>query len=326
MIVILSYEGDAATSEIIDWLDRLGCAYQRINLANEDFRNIFIEFCDGKPISTKLLLRNGRVLDIAEVNHFLFRGGLFSFNQQHNVTSELPTSIAKVYLRYEFDSLTKFFYKQVASKCLGNPLLHPLNKLEQLEAAHEAGFKIPGTAVVGSRKMLANSNLKAEKILLTKAIQENIFISKNSYFYDIKASEIEVSDLEDFFYPSLFQKSVDKSLEVRAFYLDGKFYALGMLLCSSKGRVVDFRTKTKEIRYCRYKLPAVIESSLEQVMKSLNLNTGSIDLLVDPDNVYYFLEVNPTGQFGWVSDFGNYCIERKIAEYLIAKDETFKKY
>ena len=51
-------------------------------------------------------------------------------------------------------------------------------------------------------------------------------------------------------------------------------------------------------------------------MTKLEYKTGSIDLLLDTENNYYFLEINPVGQFGMVSIPCNYNIEKKIAEYL----------
>jgi hypothetical protein len=39
-------------------------------------------------------------------------------------------------------------------------------------------------------------------------------------------------------------------------------------------------------------------------------------MIVTPEGEYVFLEVNPTGQFGWVSDNCNYYLEEKIANHL----------
>lgn len=50
-------------------------------------------------------------------------------------------------------------------------------------------------------------------------------------------------------------------------------------------------------------------------MTALDLNSGSIDFIKSGNN-YYFLEVNPIGQFGNVSTDCNYSLERKIAEFL----------
>ncbi|SQB45601.1 ATP-GRASP peptide maturase, grasp-with-spasm system [Chryseobacterium jejuense] len=50
-------------------------------------------------------------------------------------------------------------------------------------------------------------------------------------------------------------------------------------------------------------------------MQSLDLNCGSLDLLKSGDK-YYFLEVNPIGQFLGLSLICNYSLEKEIACYL----------
>ena len=48
----------------------------------------------------------------------------------------------------------------------------------------------------------------------------------------------------------------------------------------------------------------------------MGINTGSIDLIYSLSNEYVFLEVNPQGQFDWLSKNCNYYIEKDIAELL----------
>ena len=52
-------------------------------------------------------------------------------------------------------------------------------------------------------------------------------------------------------------------------------------------------------------------------MKHIGLNTGSIDMIKSVDGNYYFLEVNPSGQFGMTSFPCNYNLHEKVADYLI---------
>ncbi|HEY0036114.1 MAG TPA: hypothetical protein VGB66_05465, partial [Longimicrobium sp.] len=54
--------------------------------------------------------------------------------------------------------------------------------------------------------------------------------------------------------------------------------------------------------------------------ESLEMRTGSIDLIRTRDGRHVFLEVNPAGQFGMVSHPCNYGLEKKVAEYLIRMD------
>ena len=51
-------------------------------------------------------------------------------------------------------------------------------------------------------------------------------------------------------------------------------------------------------------------------MKLLKLNTGSIDMIVDHNNNYIFLEVNPVGQFVAYGEFCNYYLDREMAKIL----------
>ena len=86
----------------------------------------------------------------------------------------------------------------------------------------------------------------------------------------------------------------------------------------NEGTVVDFRKYTdgNPQRKVPYKLPKSEEKKLIALMEELDLNTGSIDIIVDINNNYIFLEVNPVGQFGMTSVPCNYYLERKIAKTL----------
>ncbi len=323
MIVILSYTGDQVTNKVIEWLQRYECKFKRVHLEEEDFRNISLELNDGAH-TLKLKLQSGELLNVNEVSCFFFRGGLFPLHLQCYVHDVLPASMIANHLAYERNTLVRYFYKEVSRKCLGNLLLHPLNKLEQLRMAAESGLAIPETVICNSKEYLQESLLKDEKCFITKSIQENVFYQAFSdVHYELKVNELHTEKIDHSFFPSLFQKSIEKAIEIRTFYLDGKFYSLAMLLFAADKRVVDYRTATKQIRYACYQLPDAIENKLQKMMNVLNLNTGSIDLVLGKDGEYYFLELNPTGQVGWVSDYGGYNIEEKIATYLLTKQNKF---
>jgi hypothetical protein len=323
MIIILSYPGDQVANAVTDWLHAYKCNYRRIHLEEEDFRKLAFSIA-MEEVNIQFELRNGEVLKMEDVSIFFFRGGLLKLNLKHYKSEELPEALIETHLLYEFNTVVTFFYKQIAKKCLGNPLLHPLNKLEQLEIAREVGLKIPVSIIGNSRRWLKESRLKALPVFITKSIQENVLYQGTpGIHYDLKVHEVEMKEMNESFFPSLFQEGIQKSLEIRTFYLDGSFYSIAMLLCASDQRVVDYRLATNSIRYASYQLPEAIETALGKLMKRTGLTSGSIDLILAGNGDYYFLEVNSTGQIGWVSDFGNYCLEEKIAQYLLKKENGF---
>ncbi|WP_027379206.1 ATP-grasp domain-containing protein [Chryseobacterium daeguense] len=87
---------------------------------------------------------------------------------------------------------------------------------------------------------------------------------------------------------------------------------------------LDFRIATAESpkRYTPFCLPEIIEKRIQLFFKIKNINTGSIDLMVDSKNIFYFLENNSQGQFHWVSFYCNYNIEKHIALDLIQNEKT----
>jgi hypothetical protein len=323
MIVILSYAGDQVANAVMDWLYVYKCNYRRINLEDEDFRKLAFSIA-MEQLNIELELSTGVVLRMDEVSVFFFRGGLLKLDLQHYKQEGLPEALIQTHLLHEFNTIVNFFYKQIAKKCLGNPLLHPLNKLEQLEIARAVGLKIPISIINNSKKKLENSLLKMLPVLITKSIQENVLYQETpGIHYDLKVQGLRMKELSDSYFPSLFQEGISKSIEIRTFYLDGSFYSIAMLLCASDEQVVDYRVATASIRYAAYKLPEAIEIKLRHLMERIGLISGSIDLMLATNGDYYFLEVNPTGQIAWVSDYGNYCLEEKIAKYLMKKENCF---
>ena len=48
----------------------------------------------------------------------------------------------------------------------------------------------------------------------------------------------------------------------------------------------------------------------------INLHFGAVDLVLTPDDQYYFLEINPNGQWLWLEDKLGFPISDKIVEWL----------
>jgi len=81
---------------------------------------------------------------------------------------------------------------------------------------------------------------------------------------------------------------------------------------------VDFRNYNDEKpnRMVPYKLPCDIEKKIDVFMKKINLNNGSIDFILTEKNEYFFLEVNPAGQYGMIEQACFYGLDEKIAKIL----------
>ena len=135
----------------------------------------------------------------------------------------------------------------------------------------------------------------------------------------VKKLEKHLVNPEDRFFYSLFQRKIDPIVEIRTFFFLDLWYSLAIFPTTK----IDYRENIFQSppRMVPYKLPEFYKQKLQGLMADMDLNSGSIDTLYDGEE-YYFLEVNPVGQFDFVSGIGNYYIERDIALKLKQLDEN----
>lgn len=196
-----------------------------------------------------------------------------------------------------------------------------INKLISLELAKKAGLHIPPT-IITSRRSELESFLKQHSEIIYKAIRNGLSLElKNGKKYYGFTKEVNISfvrQMPDSFFPSLFQKKLDKKFELRIFYLRGRFFASAIFSQNDNQTKVDFRNYNfrKPNRTPPFRLPNQIRKKLRDFMRLSNLNCGSIDMVYTNEKQFVFLEVNPIGQFAQVSLPCNYYIEREIAKIL----------
>ncbi len=200
-----------------------------------------------------------------------------------------------------------------------------VDKFSMLRKAKDLDLLIPNSLITNSKKELLIF-LKKYKYIISKPLYELVYFEdkENVTFFKTKKLAIEsFKSLPEKFFPSFFQKYIEKDIELRAFYLEGNFYTMAIFSQLDPQTKADFRNYNKERpnRNVPYSLPEEIENKLRILMNELCLNTGSIDLIKTPDKKYVFLEVNPTGQFGFVSKPCNYYLEDEIAKELIKHDD-----
>lgn len=192
------------------------------------------------------------------------------------------------------------------------------NKIDILNLAVEVGLKIPDTIIANNFDRIRTNDY------ITKPLDNGTSFIHDNRKYTIFTTII--SKINRKFIPSLIQEKIEKKYEIRTFYLDGECYSMAIFSQNDKQTQVDFRqyNYSKPNRNIPYKLPLEIEEKLKKLMDGLQLKTGSIDIIKGIDGEYYFLEVNPVGQFGMTSKPCNYNLEKKIYEKLISYEEDFK--
>ena len=307
MVLIFSKKTDFSTDQVIDWLVYYGVKYSRLN---------------GESLFTQ---PKWEKINENTINSVWFR------RTYTLVLPKIPTS-PTAFLKREFAYLYAYnYYKSIKYYTESDTIKYTLNKhedvklhkLKVLDLADKHGLNVPISEVLCKKTDLQNF-LKKVKHAITKPISEifyhedfssNIFIP---YTKEITRKEIEL--LPDIFFPSFFQQKINKEFEIRIVFLEDSFFSMAIFSSSNTNTQEDFRNYDfkKMNRFVPFKLPNDVESSLKALCQEVDLNFCSIDMIFDGEN-YYFLEINPVGQFGMTSLPCNYNIEKKIAKLLSQK-------
>lgn len=195
-------------------------------------------------------------------------------------------------------------------------------KLVQLSAARSVGLAIPETAITTHKERLRVLAAQGPA-LVTKGIQSGAPFEEETELYAGSTTrrllEDAIERAPERFSPRLVQHYLDKSFELRIFFLCGQLFAMALLPQAKEQELIDSRLYLAEdvYRLVPYLVPDAIREKLVALMARLGLDTGSIDLVVTADDRHVFLEVNPTGQLDWLSQALGANIERKIAEHLV---------
>lgn len=185
------------------------------------------------------------------------------------------------------------------------------NKPYQLKIANEIGFNVPKTII--SNKLPSEIGDKLAIKTLEPAIfdigDKQTFIYTNIYdFDDLKEYDFSLA-------PMIIQEAILPKIDIRVTIIGDNIYPIS-IKHDNKGLDVDWRTKKDDLQYELIDLPEDIENNCLRLLRKLDLNFGCIDM-VKKDNEYYFIEINPTGEWDWLMYNLKLDVDVKIAEVLL---------
>lgn len=271
-----------------------------------------------------------RRIDLEEIDAVWYRKGKNWFCDQFFPVAvegrERFTRYLNSKLEQEATKLSEYLHFLIGRRAhvLGSATRSDLNKLLVLDAAREAGLLVPHFHVANYREGI-RAYFGHSPDLITKSISNGLYLfeseeSHTGYFsYTEKLSGEDIAALADTISPSFLQQNIHKKYELRVFYLEGRCHAMAIFSQTEEKTRVDFRkyNDARPNRFVPFRLPGETEQKIRTLFSRVGLNTGSVDLLVDEQDQYYFLEINPVGQFNMVSHPCNCFLEKEIAQYLI---------
>ena len=118
-------------------------------------------------------------------------------------------------------------------------------------------------------------------------------------------------------YPWLLQQQILADYDITVVFIRGRCFAIALDRSTISG--VDWRKHINrdELNWQPWKLPPELEYKVVGFMHKANLQFGRLDFLLDKSD-YYFLEVNPNGQWAWLDMTGEHGVFDAIIKELTA--------
>jgi glutathione synthase/RimK-type ligase-like ATP-grasp enzyme len=189
------------------------------------------------------------------------------------------------------------------------------NKICQLTEAHKIGFSIPDSLATNNSSKIVEKFSSHEKIIC-KSIDTLMFEENENeafcYSKPISLKTIDVSSINKI--PAFYQHYLSPKIDYRVTVVDNDIFAV-QIINNGKGVEGDWRLLKDSVLFVEDSLPKLIKEKCISITRNLGLKFGAIDLAYHNDQ-FYFIEINPTGEWGWLVEAANQPIHISIVKLL----------
>lgn len=171
----------------------------------------------------------------------------------------------------------------------------------QVVSAKSVGFNVPRTLIGNSPSDIVGFHGECGGKVVFKPFSSSLWHGGNGATMVpvsmLTSSMLRETDLSAA--PGIFQEWIDKVLEVRVTVMGGAIFAWEKRPRQDLASRVDWSYMNEPASYARHDLPEEIRPLCTALLRDLGLVFGCIDLMVDRSGDYFFVEVNPQGQWLW---------------------------
>ena len=307
MILIISYPEDPHAQAVMQTLNRMSADYFLLDLAKFPRQarldchyhdsGYSLQYCEkGQPVKN---LRQIRSVWWRRPQPFEFEEHL---NDVDFAQNECKEAIDGLWSALELEA-------RWTNPPLFDEAAH--RKGYQLAIASRMGMLAPETHITNSVKQ-AQHFIGAGKKLIYKPFGGTV----NEWRETRVVGDQEIENLAKVRHaPLIFQEFIP-GVDYRVTVVGDKIFPAA--IDARQGSYpVDFRINTAGVKISEASLPDELNAQILQLMKRLRLNYGAIDFRRHEESgEFYFLEINPAGQWLFVEDQTRQPISRTIAEYL----------
>ncbi len=320
-ILIISRKQDVHVDIIIDKLYELNCDVFRLN--TEEFTNNFSLTLKNNT-NNEL---NGTITNLSTNKNVKINNiwkAWYRKPEDFNISENIQNTEAINFIKKESQQALHFVYNFPGLKWLNHPddIRKAERKYLQLQIAKNNGLSIPPT-IITNNKIEAETFFNSHPNLICKVLH-SIIVTENEPYYSSYTHKINKNNFYNFLNninlcPVLFQEYIDKKYEIRSTIVNGKVFSCKIDSQSSKESKIDFRlaSNISDIPHEQIQLPKNIDNALISITTYFGLKYSAIDLILNKNNEYIFLEINPNGQWYWIEILTKMKISDEIIKTLL---------
>ncbi|ULB35728.1 hypothetical protein [Proteiniphilum propionicum] len=191
------------------------------------------------------------------------------------------------------------------------------NKIYQLELAKSIGFSIPDSIITNIYADSLDFYNRNKSNCIVKPIKSGLIEDTNIpkvVFTNLLKEKPKIKQIE--LSPNFFQAHIKKTYDVRVTMVGDKPFAVLIDSQNNSETLVDWRKGEFSLKHTKIKLPDEILKQCITLLKTLNLRFGAIDFILDTNEDFIFLEINPNGQWAWIEKQTGYDISNEIVNLL----------
>ncbi len=310
-VLILASKFDLSCDFVVAQLRRRKASYFRLN--SEDLNGLRVV---AVPEESSVFIHADRFdveLRPDTLEAVYFRRGVYpreSGTPQRSAQDQLARAHWSAFIRsfMMFDSCLWVNHPMATYKAEHKPV--------QLSVAHSLGFALPRTVITNDAAGIDLAAGDAQKVAvkgLDTVLVWQDGLETFGYTTLINTDLAKRSNLSPA--PFIAQEALEEKLDLRVTVV-GKHVFCASVTDEGSPIPGDWRLNKPRANFSTFELPLDIKRLCVELCNRLGLVFGAIDIALQ-NGVYYFLEVNPTGEWGWLVDQANLPIDHAIAEVLL---------
>jgi glutathione synthase/RimK-type ligase-like ATP-grasp enzyme len=310
-ILLITNKGDITTDFIVQRLHERKTSFYRLN-TDEISKTIEISFdiVNGSYFIKDKLLNTQ--IDLTKFSAVYFR------RPELPIPTQSLDSIEVEFIQSEITGVLEGMYRILqCAYWISNvfSIRNAENKIYQLMMAKDLGFRIPQSLISNSFEN-ANKFFVDQRNCIIKPIRvgrlgdEKIIFTNRLESFPEDTDEIESC-------PQFFQEEIKKRGDVRVTVVGKKVFSALIHSQENPDTITDWRKGQMELNHSEHQLPIELEKLCIALVSQLELGFGAIDLILDEEGNYFFLEINPNGQWAWIESQLGFDISGEIVNLLI---------